>query len=61
MDSPETKPSDPRVQASRSVLVEVMTILGAEIDKLVVVGGWVPELPRHDVEQLADKACYIRL
>lgn len=44
MDSPETTASDPRVPASRSVLVEVMTILGAEIDKLVVVGGWVPEL-----------------
>jgi hypothetical protein len=36
--------SDPQVVASRSVLVEVMTILAADVDKLVVVGGWVPEL-----------------
>ncbi len=36
--------SDPNIVASRSVLVEVMTILASEVDKLVVVGGWVPEL-----------------
>lgn len=35
---------DPRIAASRSVLVEVMTVLAAEVDKIVVVGGWVPEL-----------------
>ncbi|MBI1830511.1 MAG: nucleotidyl transferase AbiEii/AbiGii toxin family protein [Planctomycetes bacterium] len=44
MTTPEHAWSDPKVLASRSVLVEVMTILGAEVDKLVVVGGWVPEL-----------------
>lgn len=36
--------SDAKVSASRSVLVEVMTILASDVDKLVVVGGWVPEL-----------------
>src|SRR6266404_2642393 len=36
--------SDPRVPASHAVLVEVMTILGSEVENLVVVGGWVPEL-----------------
>jgi len=35
---------DNEVQASREVLLEVMTVLGSEIDKMVVVGGWVPEL-----------------
>ena len=42
--TPESSWTDPRVLASRSVLVEVMTILGADLDKLVIVGGWVPEL-----------------
>jgi len=32
------------VTACRSVLIEVLTILGKDLDKLVVVGGWVPEL-----------------
>ena len=32
------------VDACRSVLVEVLTILAKDLDKLVVVGGWVPEL-----------------
>jgi len=36
--------TDPQVAASRSVLVEVMTVLAAEVDKMVLVGGWVPEL-----------------
>ena len=46
--------SDPKVAASHSVLVEVMTILASEIDKLVVVGGWVPELlyPGREVVNL---------
>jgi hypothetical protein len=30
--------------ACRSVLIEVLTILGKDLDKLAVVGGWVPEL-----------------
>src|SRR5262245_21488353 len=49
MATSESGASDPRVSASRSVLVEVMTILGADIDKMVIVGGWVPELlyPGH--------------
>lgn len=29
---------------ARSVLIDVLTILGKFRDKLVVVGGWVPEL-----------------
>jgi hypothetical protein len=32
------------VTACRSVLIEVLTILGKAPDKLVVVGGWVFEL-----------------
>ncbi|QDU29541.1 hypothetical protein ETAA8_46550 [Anatilimnocola aggregata] len=32
------------VAACRSVLIEVLTILGKELDNLVIVGGWVPEL-----------------
>ena len=32
------------VTASRSVLIEVLTILGKDLDKLAVIGGWVPEL-----------------
>lgn len=44
MASRDASWSDPRVLASHAVLIEVMTILGSEIDKLVVVGGWVPEL-----------------
>ncbi|MEX1233194.1 MAG: hypothetical protein WEB58_23285 [Planctomycetaceae bacterium] len=32
------------VVASRSVLIEVLTILGKDLDKLVIVGGWVPDL-----------------
>jgi hypothetical protein len=44
MAMPDASWSDPRVVASHAVLVEVMTILGSEVDKLVVVGGWVPEL-----------------
>jgi hypothetical protein len=32
------------VGACRSVLIEVLTILGKDLDKLAVVGGWVPEL-----------------
>jgi len=32
------------VDACRSVLIEVLTILAKDLDKLVVVGGWVPEL-----------------
>jgi hypothetical protein len=32
------------VAACKSVLMEVLTILGKDLDKLAVVGGWVPEL-----------------
>lgn len=37
------------VSACKSVLMEVLTILAKDFDKLVVVGGWVPELviPNH--------------
>ncbi len=30
--------------ASRAVLIEVMNVLGAFRDDIVLVGGWVPEL-----------------
>ena len=30
--------------ASRAVLIEVMNVLGAFRDKIVLVGGWVPDL-----------------
>lgn len=32
------------VDACRSVLIEVLTVLAKDLDKLAVVGGWVPEL-----------------
>ncbi|MGL4423104.1 MAG: hypothetical protein ACRCZF_20750 [Gemmataceae bacterium] len=32
------------VAACRAVLIEVLTILAKDLDKLAVVGGWVPEL-----------------
>ena len=32
------------ILASRSVLIEALTILARDLDKLAVVGGWVPEL-----------------
>lgn len=32
------------VTACRSVLIEVLTVLGKDLDKVAVVGGWVPEL-----------------
>lgn len=32
------------VSACKSVLLEVLTALGKDLDKLVVVGGWVPDL-----------------
>lgn len=32
------------VQAARSVLLEIMHLLGAYYDKMVLIGGWVPEL-----------------
>lgn len=36
------------VAACRSVLIEVLTILAKDLDKLAVVGGWVPELAFPD-------------
>jgi hypothetical protein len=32
------------VAACKSVLIEVLTVLAKDLDKLAVVGGWVPEL-----------------
>src|SRR5437879_5524465 len=32
------------VTACRSVLIEVLTVLAKDLDKVAVVGGWVPEL-----------------
>ena len=32
------------VAACRAVLIEVLTILAKDLDKVAVVGGWVPEL-----------------
>ncbi|MBC7940562.1 MAG: hypothetical protein H7Z19_12495, partial [Chitinophagaceae bacterium] len=37
-------PSDDQAQASRAVLLDVLTILGLYLDGIVVIGGWVPEL-----------------
>lgn len=36
------------VEAARSVLVELIHLLGEYRDNIVVVGGWVPELLFHD-------------
>lgn len=35
---------DTRVEASRSVLVDVLTILAGDLKAIAIVGGWVPEL-----------------
>ncbi len=35
---------DSRVQASRSVLVDVLTVLAGDLRAIAIVGGWVPEL-----------------
>lgn len=35
---------DVEVDASHRVLVDVLTVLGAYVDQMVIVGGWVPEL-----------------
>jgi hypothetical protein len=46
----ENHPYDPSdVAASRSVLIETLTVLGKYRDRIAVVGGWVPELsiPEH--------------
>jgi hypothetical protein len=31
-------------EVCRSVLIDVLTVLGSYLDRLVIVGGWVPEL-----------------
>jgi hypothetical protein len=36
------------VAACRAVLIEVLTILAKDLDKVAVVGGWVPELTFPD-------------
>ena len=42
------KSFDP-ISASRAVLIEVMNVLGAFRDDIVLIGGWVPDLlfPNH--------------
>jgi hypothetical protein len=40
------------VEAARSVLLELMRLLGEYQDHIVVVGGWVPELLLDKVEQM---------
>jgi hypothetical protein len=37
-------PTFDQTSASRAVLIEVMNVLGAFRDEIVLVGGWVPEL-----------------
>ena len=32
------------IEAARSVLLEIMRVLGEYQDDIVIVGGWVPEL-----------------
>jgi len=39
-----TEPNDPVIAASRSVLIDVLTVLGKYLDKIAIVGGWVLEL-----------------
>lgn len=41
-DKPRSKGK--RVEASRSVLVDVLTVLAGDLKAIAVVGGWVPEL-----------------
>ncbi len=36
--------SDKAVAAARSVLMELMHILGESRDNIVLVGGWIPDL-----------------
>lgn len=45
MNFPTANEYDPRnVSACRSVLVEVVHILGDYVDDMAIVGGWVPTL-----------------
>jgi hypothetical protein len=39
-----SRSEDDRIKASRSVLVDVLTILAGDLKAIAVVGGWVPEL-----------------
>ena len=43
--------SDEIVEAARSVLLEVMRILGEYKENIVIVGGWVPELLLPNAEE----------
>jgi len=43
--------SDELIAAARSVLLEVMRILGEYWDDIVIVGGWVPELLLTQAEE----------
>lgn len=54
------------VDACRAVLIEVLTILAKDLDKLAVVGCWVPELAadetHHRLQELVVwKACGVDL
>ena len=44
MMSDKPQSADSRVQASRSVLIDVLTVLAGDMKAITVVGGWVPEL-----------------
>lgn len=41
---------DPQTEASKRVLIESLTVLGASLSGLVIIGGSVPDLllPHHD-------------
>jgi hypothetical protein len=43
--------SDKLVEAARSVLLEIMTVLGEYREGIAVIGGWVPELLFHAKEK----------
>jgi hypothetical protein len=42
MMSDKPRSEDARVEASRSVLVDVLTVLAGDLKAIAVVGGWVP-------------------
>ncbi len=43
--------NDKLVEAARSVLLEIMTVLGEYREGIAVIGGWVPELLFHAKEK----------
>ena len=40
------------VAACRAVLIEVLTVLPKDLDKMAAVGGWIPGMPVRELESI---------